>query len=133
MLETLADESLPRPLLLFSHLLRAERVWLGRMQRTEDAALPLWETDTLVVCRARVEANTALFEGVISSLTPVGSLRRVGYTNSQGTPYRTAVCDILSHVFNHSTHHRGQIVLLVREAGQVPAPLDLIAYLRLIG
>lgn len=133
LLETLTDKQVRPPLRLFSHILRAEQVWLGRMQGTEAAALPIWETDTLEVCRERVETTTEMFDGMLSSLTPADLSERVSYTNSQGTPYHTAVADILSHVFNHSTHHRGQISLLVREAGGVPAPLDYIAYVRLRG
>jgi uncharacterized damage-inducible protein DinB len=82
MLEVLADEDLSRPLRLFSHLLRAERVWLGRLQATADAALPLWETDTLSVCRERLEANTAAFEEVVSSLTTADLSETVLYTTT---------------------------------------------------
>lgn len=130
MLEALADEDLSRPLRLFSHLLRAERVWLGRLQATTDAALPLWEMDTLSVCRERLEANTAVFVKVISSLTAADVSETVLYTTTQGVPYENTPGDIFSHVFNHGTHHRGQIALLVRAAGHVPLALDYIAYLR---
>jgi len=133
MLKTLASEDLSRPLRLFSHLLRAERVWLGRLQGTADAMLPLWETDALSICQEQVEANTVAFEALVSSLTPAALGHRVGYSNTQGTLYTSTLADILSHVFNHGTHHRGQIALLVRDAGQTPLPLDLIAYLRLKG
>lgn len=130
MLEALAEAHVPRPLLLLSHLLRAERVWLGRLRGTADVALPLWETDALEVCREWITADTAAFEEVVSSLTAADLSETVRYTTTQGTPYSTSIQDILSHVFNHATHHRGQITLLVREAGQVPQALDYIAYLR---
>lgn len=130
MLEALSDAQAGPPLRLFSHLLRAEVVWLGRIQGTADAALPIWEVDTLPVCRERLEVNAAAFGGT-SRLTAADLTNKVSYTNLQGTAYHTSVRDILSHVFNHGTHHRGQIALLVREAGAVPAPLDFIAYVRL--
>ncbi len=129
MIAKLNGEQVGPPLRLFSHLLRAEAVWLGRMQGKADAALPIWEVDTLSVCCERLEANAAALEGM-SRLPADDFTRRAGYTNSQGTEYHTSVADILSHVFNHGTHHRGQIALLVREAGSVPAPLDYIAYVR---
>ena len=126
MLDALSGEQVG--LRLFSHLLRAEAVWLGRIRGTADAALPIWETDALGVCRERLEANAAAFGETL----PTSDLSRsVNYTNSQGNTYSTAIADILSHVFNHGTHHRGQLALLVREAGNVPAPLDYIAYVRL--
>lgn len=131
MLEVLSDEDVARPLHLLSHLLRAERVWLGRLQGTPDAALSLWETDALGVCRERITANTAALEGVLSSLTAAHLSTTASYTTTQGASYQTPVRDILSHVFNHGTHHRGQIALLVRDAGHTPLPLDYIAYVRL--
>ena len=130
MLAGLSAEHVPRPLLLFSHLLRAEAVWLGRIQGSSDAALALWETDSLTVCRKRVEANTGLFATVLA-VEPTALDCAVLYTNTQGTPYSTPLAGILEHVFNHSTHHRAQLSLLVREAGGVPQPLDLIVYFRL--
>ncbi len=114
---------------LFSHLLRAEAVWLGRIRGTADAALPIWETDMLSICRERLETNAAAFGETLFTSTDLS--KRVDYANSQGTEYSTAVADIFSHVFNHGTHHRGQILLLLREAGNAPAPLDYIAYVRL--
>ena len=129
MVGTLSDEQTARPLLLLSHLLRAERVWLGRIRGLDDVGLELWKTDSLMVCRDRTEANTELFEKVLEALGP-DLLQPVHYTNTKGTPYNTPLADVLDHVFNHSTHHRGQVALLIRDAGQVPEPLDLIAYLR---
>lgn len=130
MLEGLTEAQLHRPLLLFSHLLRAEQVWLERVQGSRDVALKLWETDSLAVRRERLEVNTRMFETVLEGLEPDTPTQPIDYSNSQGTPYSTPLSGILNHVFNHSTHHRGQLALLVRDAGQVPLPLDLIVYLR---
>ena len=67
MVGALSEAQAVRPLLLLSHLLRAERVWLGRIQGL-DAALELWETDSLILCRDRTEANTGLFEKVLEGV-----------------------------------------------------------------
>lgn len=129
MLAGLTEPYGTRPLLLLSHVLRAERVWLGRIRGTPEAGLPLWETDTPEACRERLDANTAAF-AELSGLEADAPENVVTYTNTKGTPYRTPLNDILEHVFNHGTHHRGQIALLVREAGQTPLALDYIAFAR---
>jgi uncharacterized damage-inducible protein DinB len=36
---------------------------------------------------------------------------------------------VVAHVFNHQTHHRGQITTLLFQAGQDPGPTDLFAML----
>lgn len=119
-----------RPLLLLSHVLRAERIWLGRMGRTPEAGMQLWETDTLDGCRERMEANTKDFFRLLSSVPADALEHAVAYQNTSGTPYRTPLTEMLEHVFHHGTHHRGQIALLIREAGRTPLPLDYIAFAR---
>lgn len=128
MVEGLHNATFERSLNMLSHLLRAERVWLGRIQKTPDADLVLWETDALEVCRQVVRTNTEAWSSFLSSSPDL--TQQVHYTNSQGTPFNTELREIVSHVLNHSTHHRAQVSLLVREAGEVPLPLDYIAYVR---
>lgn len=40
---------------------------------------------------------------------------------------------ILLTLFNHQTHHRGQIHALLTQSGVVPPPLDVIFYLEAAG
>jgi uncharacterized damage-inducible protein DinB len=34
------------------------------------------------------------------------------------------------HVVNHGTHHRGQVTSMIRQLGEKPVSLDLIAFYR---
>jgi uncharacterized damage-inducible protein DinB len=54
----------------------------------------------------------------------------VEYENSEGRTFANDVKDILFHVVNHSTHHRGQIMMDLRASGITPEPLDYIFYKR---
>jgi uncharacterized damage-inducible protein DinB len=54
----------------------------------------------------------------------------VGYTNTEGIAYRTPLWQIVLHLVNHSTHHRGQVVAMMRQAGVKPPGTDLIMYYR---
>jgi uncharacterized damage-inducible protein DinB len=47
-----------------------------------------------------------------------------------GTPFESPVWQIVSHVVNHATLHRGQVVAMLRQLGAKPPATDLIFYYR---
>jgi uncharacterized damage-inducible protein DinB len=56
--------------------------------------------------------------------------REMSYTTLAGVPYRTPLWQMVLHVVNHGSHHRGQITNMLRQLGVKPANLDLIAFYR---
>lgn len=102
-LPTLSEAYQLRPLLLLSHVLRAERIWLGRMGGPPEAGIQLWETDTLDGCRERMGANTADFSRLLSSIGADALEHAVPYQNSSGTPYRTPLTEMLEHTVHSDT------------------------------
>jgi len=48
----------------------------------------------------------------------------------EGEKLANNIKDIVVHVINHSTYHRAQIALLVRQSGGEPAKTDYIVYQR---
>lgn len=125
-----ADDVPERAVELFSHLLRAQDVWYGRVQDTDHADLALWVEEDLSACAERAESSAQRWGTVLENLTADDLDQPVAYTNSRGTAFETPLRDILSHVVNHGTHHRAQIALVLREADIVPPPTDYIFYLR---
>ena len=56
---------------------------------------------------------------------------RYHYTNLRGEPFDDTYEETLFHVVNHGTYHRGQLIMMLREAGVTSLPgTDLIHYLR---
>ena len=53
--------------------------------------------------------------------------RMLTYRNIKGESCHQQVGPLLSHVFNHQTHHRGQVTTLLKQAGVDPGVTDLIA------
>jgi uncharacterized damage-inducible protein DinB len=47
-----------------------------------------------------------------------------------GTPYENVRWQVIMHVVNHGTHHRGQITHMLRQLGEKPLGLDLIRFYR---
>jgi uncharacterized damage-inducible protein DinB len=50
----------------------------------------------------------------------------ISYQNTKGEAYQNTIKDIMFHIINHSSYHRGQVMMLVRNAGLEPIPTDYI-------
>ena len=112
----------------FSHLLTAEQIWYHRLQGLPAPPTPLWEVRPLDTLRSEILVNHGLLEKFLTTTTDYD--RVVTYHNSKGDAFSTSVEDILAHLFNHGTHHRGQILSRIRELGGTPTSLDFIFYVR---
>jgi uncharacterized damage-inducible protein DinB len=115
------------------HMWGAEDVWLQRLQRVER---PVWKVLSFQgsfaeVCLMWAEASQGLIS-YISELPNGASFdRTIPVVNMKGERYDDVIGDVLMHIFNHSTYHRGQIVTMLRQIGITSIPqTDLIAYAR---
>lgn len=122
-----------------NHLLLADRVWLGRFTGLVPAGNDLGPggiraldqelyADFDELRRERVKTDSAL-DAYVAALTDTvlaGPLRFV----RRGAPNELPLWHALAHLFNHQTHHRGQLTTLLMQAGQDPGVTDLVAMLR---
>ena len=91
----------------------------GAQEGPEPELEPLPTADEL---RLRWEAEWAAVDEWLPNLTD----GFVAYAH-EGVP----IWQMLAHVVNHGTYHRGQITTMLRQLGVAPAkPMDLIAYYR---
>jgi uncharacterized damage-inducible protein DinB len=74
-----------------------------------------------------VEASRQQF---LAALTDADVLRDVHYTDTRGNQHVTPLWQLMQHVVNHSTYHRGQITTMLRQVGATPMPTDLIFFYR---
>jgi uncharacterized damage-inducible protein DinB len=129
-LDSLRQPGIPRRAIdLYAHILGAEHVWLTRLeQRPREVAV--WPSLTLEECAQLAQENRHTFQAYVDRLTSDSLRRIVHYRNSAGDEFDNAIEDILVHVAMHGSYHRGQVSLLVRDAGAEPRPTDLIAFVR---
>ncbi len=64
------------------------------------------------------------------TITDEAVLEELSYQDLKGRPWKQPLWQVLLHVVNHGTHHRGQVAGFLRAMGRVPPPLDLIFYFR---
>lgn len=99
------------------HIFFADRIWLMRINPSEDPTLE-WPA---------VHEKWAAWA---EALSPEELERSIDYKDMRGNPHTTPIWQIVLHVVNHATLHRGQAMSLLRELGVAPPPTDLIFYYR---
>ena len=115
---------------ILAHLQSARHVWLARLGLIASrpwVMFPDWTTAQTLADAARLDADWASY---LMTLQDADLARRIEYKMLDGTPVSSTVGEILTHVFNHSTYHRGQVALLVSQCGGQRAVTDFIAFSR---
>jgi uncharacterized damage-inducible protein DinB len=116
-----------------NHLLLADRIWLKRLTGEGDHpgaldAILFEDRDELL--RARM-AEDARLKRVVDGLSEADLAADVSYRTTSGKPYQQKRQDILMHLFNHQTHHRGQAHSCYSIlTGAEPPSLDLLQFQR---
>ncbi len=117
-------------LTLMSHTISALFIWLARIKGNSPAAYPLWKQYTLKELEIMSHEIGHQWLDFINEHSDFS--RELVYTNYVGDPYRNKVENIMIHLVNHSTYHRAQIALLLRQKGLAPVNTDFITYDRVI-
>lgn len=114
-------------LAILEHVLAADRIWLARL-RSEQADPTGLHTPTytrLVPLREAREAVDADIEAFFADVDEGFPRRTVRSVNSRGVSQSDSAPIAAAHMFNHQTHHRGQVHVLLREHRPEPLPLDM--------
>jgi uncharacterized damage-inducible protein DinB len=111
---------------LFSHILNAHHVWNNRILFAENP-YGVWDLQAMQDLASIDEKN---YRHSLLILEKIDLANEINYLNSKGLAFKNTVRDILFHLVNHSTHHRGQISTLFRQNGIEPLVMDYIFYKR---
>lgn len=110
---------------LWCHVLNAHQIWNTRILGGTE--LGVHQQHALDQLPAVDDTN---FADTLRILEQGNFDHPVNYKTSKGQPFTNSVRDILLHVANHTTHHRGQIISDFRQAGIEPLVTDYIFYKR---
>jgi len=114
-----------------AHIVGAEWVWLRRWLGESPSNFPDWVTKPVYAdLRARLSAVEQEREAFLGGLSDADLSRTVSYRTLGGQTFSDPLGNLMKHVVNHSTYHRGQVVTQLRQLGQKPPSTDLVLYLR---
>ena len=114
-----------------SHLYGAEWIWLERWHgRTPTGFPPSADFPDLETARRRfIEIDRNLVD-FAASLNADDLHRVIQFKTMAGMANAQPLWQLLQHVANHSTYHRGQITTLLRQLGAKATSTDLIVFYR---
>jgi uncharacterized damage-inducible protein DinB len=116
---------------LLNHLLLGDRIWMSRFSgggRTTPPLNTILFENFAELRSARVEQDVSIerfFEEADDSL--VG--RSLAYTSSLGKDCVETMPNAVLHFFNHQTHHRGQVHVMLSQTDVRPPSLDMLRIL----
>lgn len=113
-----------------THIVGAEKVWLERFRGNPQPFLKAEDIPTVAELRAiweQVGHDTAQWIGTMTdkTLQDVFEMKTL-----KGDVYRHVYWQAFQHVVNHSSYHRGQITIMLRQLGAQPVSTDLIVFYR---
>jgi uncharacterized damage-inducible protein DinB len=115
------------------HTFAADRVWFYRLAGGENPGFVSEADRSLAVLQEKWPELLERWKQWAAGLTDEGVRTEVTYKDLKGNTWTQPIWQILLHLVNHGTHHRGQVSGFLRSLGQTPPATDLIYYYRELG
>lgn len=113
-----------------AHIFAGDRIWLARLAGDP---VPKFITDhdrNLAVLQDEWPPLLERWKSWAAGLTDEQALSELAYTDWRGQRLTQPVWQVVTHVVNHGTHHRGQVSGFLRSLGRTPPATDLHFYFR---
>ncbi len=115
-----------------AHTYFAEWAWYSRWQGRSPSAFPALDqfadVDAVTTAWREIERQVRAF---IEPMSDADLARVIEYRLLSGVEAASPLWQMVQHVVNHASYHRGQVTTMLRQAGAKPAmSMDLIAFYR---
>ena len=110
-----------------NHIMVGDRNWMTRFEGGVASSAHLdailyEDFDELRAARIREDERIERFAAGLSETFLDGE---IAYVSNEGESFRKLAAMLLAHLFNHQTHHRGQVHAMLSQAGIATPVLDL--------
>lgn len=121
------DGDIPeKALKLINHTINAQEIWNARIEE-KSCDTDVWAVRELMKLK---EINESNYQNSLRIIDNFDFERKIKYTNSKGSAFENTIRDMLFHIINHSTYHRGQIATYCKLDNITPLVTDYIFYKR---
>ena len=114
------------------HIYSAEWIWYSRWQGVSPTTMLPPETfPNLATLRKTWSEHEAKMRAFLDGLGEEGINRLIQFKTTSGEDVASVLWQMLQHVVNHASYHRGQVTTMLRQLGAAPPKSqDLIAFYR---
>jgi uncharacterized damage-inducible protein DinB len=132
------------------HILFAEWLWLNRWQGVSpcttvvdpNASAATWDTlspgkkptwaelSNATALKSFAESTDQERQEFIGTLDERALQAVLQYKGMDGNPYAGPLVQLMQHVVNHGTYHRGQVTMMLRQLGAEAVGLDMVYFYR---
>jgi len=118
--------------LTLNHILLIDRIWMCRLRdkkiKIDTLRKELHSSrDALRIARKMRDDKIIL---AVERMKKRHLQRTLDYVDRRGEAHSTPMPYVLAHMFNHATHHRGQVHDMLSETDVPPPTVDLIDFVR---
>jgi uncharacterized damage-inducible protein DinB len=112
---------------LLNHTLLGDRIWMSRFAGGGSTTPPLNTIlfETFAELSAARSEQDAGIESFFANVDDCFVSRSLSYTNSLGKDCTDSAPHAVLHFFNHQTHHRGQVHVMLSQTDVRPPSLDM--------
>lgn len=111
----------------FAHMVAVEWIWLERWKgRSPKALIPVHDFPTLGVVVERWGTVERDIREYLASLDEEALARPLTYSSTRGEEWTYPLWQMIAHLLNHQSYHRGQVTTLLRMLGVKPPRVDFL-------
>lgn len=112
-----------------NHILVVDKLWQGRIKGVETKlTLDRVLFNTLEELHTARVAEDKIIIKLLNNTNSEALTKIIQYRTTEGEPRTLSLQLILQHLFNHQTHHRGQVHTMLSQADIEPPALDLVYF-----
>ena len=129
-LDALRDQTSERSRQILAHILITKQEYFERLRGKDSTGFNFWPDLSVDECARLTDITTDNYKRLLDDADESLLDQTAAYKTSEGVPFENTYRELLTHVLLHSSIHRGNIVLKMREEGLEPPKIDYILYLR---
>ncbi|MEP6617507.1 MAG: DinB family protein [Ginsengibacter sp.] len=104
------------------HLMEVEKAWWERVKLAEHPSLSGWFNGNFDELSKKLIELSTQWHDWIQQTNDVNIMHVFAYQNSKKEHFKQPVYEVVLHLFNHQTFHRGQVVMMLRQLGVTRIP-----------